>query len=107
MVNRNVSLYSMLLNMWSRNLNVEDTLHYCTIMGFSRCVVEPQIKPVFKQLDIDYAAEQAKWQAEDEARADATFGKLPVHLHKDYCPAYQISHTNSDGPCHECGFGLH
>lgn len=23
-----------------------------------------------------------------------------------YCPAYQITHTNGDGPCHECGFGM-
>lgn len=56
MVNRNVTLYSMLLDMWARDLNVADTLHYCTIMGFSRCVVEPQIKPTFNKLTADYAA---------------------------------------------------
>lgn len=33
MANRDESLYSMLLDMWSRNLNVEAMLHYCTIMG--------------------------------------------------------------------------
>lgn len=65
MVNRNVSLYSMLLDMWARDLNVEDTLHYCTIMGFSRCVVEPQIKPVFARMDSEYNAVMQKHHDED------------------------------------------
>lgn len=56
MVNRNVTLYSMLLDMWSRDLSVSDTLHYCTIMGFSQCVVEPLIKPAFTRFSSEYNA---------------------------------------------------
>lgn len=55
MVNRKTSLSDLLGNLWSRDLSTDDVLHYCSKMGFARCVVEPQIKPVFAQWDKKYA----------------------------------------------------
>lgn len=63
MVNRKKSLFELLGDLWSMDLTTEDVLHYCTLMGFARCVVEPQIKPVFAQWDAKYAAHCAAEEA--------------------------------------------
>lgn len=55
MVNRKSKLFDLLGDLWSMGLTIDDVLHYCTLMGFARCVVEPQIKPVFAQWDRKYA----------------------------------------------------
>lgn len=66
MVNRKKSLFELLGDLWSMDLTTDDVLHYCTLMGFARCVVEPQIKSVFAQWDKKYA----DYNAEQDAISD-------------------------------------
>lgn len=63
MVNRKTTLHDLVGNLWSKDLCTADVLRYCTEMGFARCVVEPQIKPVFAQWDAKYAAHCAAEEA--------------------------------------------